>query len=124
MSREKICRRVVGNLEDYKRELDGLREKEGGLIDDLAELQRELSGAMMRSVEGGGDVGRRPATGGRGGRGGSAFDIVSGVGGALLSDNSGEVRRIEEQAKRKKAELDDFQRRINSIRQNVRRQQS
>ena len=124
MSRETICRRVVGNLDDYDREVRRLRKDEVRLNNELAKLDQDMSAALMRSVEGSSGVGRRPAIGGRGGRGGSAFDILTGVGGALLNDNSSEVRRINEQARQTKKDLDDIIRQIDHILQNVRRQQS
>lgn len=124
MSRETICRRVVGNLDDYKRELESLRKDEGRLKNELAKLEQDLSEALTRSIEAGGGVGRRPTFGSRGGRIGTSFDVVTGIGGALLSDNSSEIRGIREQIERRRSDVGDVRRSINNIVQNVRRQQS
>ncbi|MEM6496848.1 MAG: hypothetical protein AAF709_08985, partial [Pseudomonadota bacterium] len=104
--------------------LRNLRDNRRRKMAELENVARELADERMRSVEGGSGVGRRPAAGGRGGRAGTAFDIIAGVGAALLSDNSGRISQLEDQARWYRNKLADLSGRISGVEQNVRRMHS
>ena len=116
-----ICSRAVGNLEDYERTLEDLRDDRRRQTAELEKVERELANERMRSVEGGSGIGRRPTAGGRGGRAGTAFDIIAGVGSALLSDNSARIRELADEVSQLKKKLDDVNNRISRVLQNVHR---
>ena len=121
MSRDMICSRVVGNLEDYERERDDLQKEVQKFESLIAHRKRELANEQTQSVGGGIGVGRRPAAGGRGGRAGALFDIATGIGGALLSDNSRRIRELQDQIATDNSRLKDLKRELNILEQNARR---
>ena len=121
MSRDMICSRVVDNLEDIKREREKFDSQMADIERLIARRERELANELTQSVGGGIGVGRRPAASGRGGRAGALFDIATGIGGALLSDNSRRIRELQDQIVNDKIELGKLRRKIDNLEQNVRR---
>lgn len=120
MSRDMICSRVVGNLEDYDRERGKIDDDIADIKSRIAKRERELADEQTQSVGGGIGVGRRPVAGGRGGRAGALFDIATGIGSALLSDNSRRIRELRDQIARDNSRLKDLKRELNILEQNAR----
>ena len=119
MSRETLCRRIVGNLRDLESELKALRTQAAGVRDEVRLPNARRSDEIEES-SGTGFPGRRPS---RGGRVGIALDIISALGQVLANDNSDVIRDLERDIVELERQLDAINKTIREKEKLVRDQQ-